>query len=380
MFKSPIKIAILTNVIPTYREGFYDRLFGSEEVKVKVYCQSNVPGINYKTIHHQYPDNVKLLKFVAARNEQIVLQFIPIFEILKNYDIVFIDGNPRIVSHALFATFMRILNRKVIVWSMVHSFKNNRLTENIRIFWLRCFRYHFLYNDADVLLLKERGFNDKIMIGMNNGLDQKKIDNISSSWTEASLEDWQKKMGINDKFLVISSGRIEKNKYLEMVLALPKIVEKIPNFLWCLIGDGADKANLENKVSELNLNQNIRFLGEIYEQESLAPWFLSALFFVHPTAVGLSIMHAFGYSLPIITHDVLAEHGPEFVAFENHKTGLLYQKGNFNDLANCVFEISQNRKKLFEMKANVLTIAREKYNVDVMVKRFLMIVNQVSKA
>lgn len=365
-----IKVAILTNIIPVYREGFYERLLGDDDMQVTIFCQSRVHGMNYNTIHDRFQSNVHLMKFVAAKNEKLVWQFIPFFKIAKNYDVIFIDGNPRIVSQAIFATILRLFNKKVVIWSMVHSYRNNVLTENIRIFWLNIFKYHFLYNDADVDILIEKGFKNKLMIGMNNGLNQKKIDKVIEEWPMKKLNLWREDKQNSDKVLIVSSGRLVNNKYDDLVEALPTIASKIPNILWVIIGDGPEREKLESKIKKNNLSNLVCFVGEIYDDNKITPWLLSSQIFVHPYAVGLSIMQAFGYGLPIITHHIREEHGPEFVAFEEKKTGYVYQKNNIQDLSNIVVHTLQNNTELQGMKKYVQGIAREKYNVDVMYQRF----------
>ena len=52
------RVAIVTNVVPSYRQGFYDRLFGRDDVRVHVYCQDQLPGTNVKAIHARYPTQV----------------------------------------------------------------------------------------------------------------------------------------------------------------------------------------------------------------------------------------------------------------------------------------------------------------------------------
>jgi glycosyltransferase involved in cell wall biosynthesis len=367
-------IAILTNVIPAYREGFYDRLFSNENLSVKVYCQERVPGINYKTIHNKYPKNVILVKFIAAKHEKIVWQFLPFIKIMKEADVIFIDGNPRIVSQALFATFLRLIGRKVVVWSMVHSFRNNKSTENIRHFWLRLFKFHFVYNDADIIALQEMGFTNKKLVAMNNGLDQKKIDKIIGDWSYNTLKEWQDKNNLTNRTVILSSGRLVSPKYDLMLEALPLLIIQYPDILWCVIGDGSDRIKMEQTAHEKNLSNNILFVGELFDEEKLAPWFLSAKLFIHPCAIGLSIMHAFGYGLPIITHNNHAEHGPEYIAFKEGLTGYNYDNGNIKSLVSIIIKLLTNEKIRLNMKYNCKKIVREKYNVDIMTNRFFQMV------
>ena len=68
--------------------------------------------MNLTSIHERYPDNVRILKFYSAKKEKIVWQFIPWKEIINNYDVVFVSGNPRVLSDAVFATYLRIVGKK----------------------------------------------------------------------------------------------------------------------------------------------------------------------------------------------------------------------------------------------------------------------------
>jgi len=122
----------------------------------------------------------------------------------------------------------------------------------------------------------------------------------------------------------------------------------------------------------------VRFVGELYDEENLAPWFLSAQALVHPGAIGLSLLHAFGYGLPVVTNGNAAWHGPEFAAFENGLTGRTFREGDADDLARTLIDLLQNPRTLEPMRAHVLEIVRERFNVDVMVERFVATAKQAA--
>ncbi len=365
-----LKIAILTNIIPSYREGFYDRVFSRDDLAVHVYCQKRIPGMNLKAIHAKYPNNIHIINFVAASKERLVWQFLPWKEIYYKYDVVFVDGNPRILNHALLGTLFRFFNKNVVLWTMAHSFRANRLTEALRLKWAQLFNYLFVYTDVEVDYLISRGFNDHTIIGMNNGLDQKSIDSLIELWNQEKLACWRKQLNLDGRTIILSCARLDqKNKFDLLIQALPSIVERFPDMVWCLIGSGEAQAQLASMVNTAGLSDNVRFIGEIYEESHLAPWFLSSEIFVHPGAIGLGLIHAFGYGLPVVTHDSCDHHGPEHAAFKDGLTGRCFRKGDFQHLAGTIIALlnDETREK---MRSYVLSIARENYNVDVMVNRF----------
>ena len=368
-----MKVAIVTNIITVYREGFYDRLFSNENFVVTVYCNDHIKGTNLKSIHERYGDRVKIVSHIGLKNETVGFQFLPLTEIINSHDVIFLDGNPRTLSNLLIgfiALFLR--NKKVIMWTMAHSYGANKLTENLRLKWTSLYRNIFVYTDKEVDTLRNRGFIKQNIIGMNNGLDQRKIDSQIMLWNNNRICNWKKEMKIDNYFILLSVARlIPKNKFQLMIKALPSLVKKIPDVKWIIVGDGEEKDSLVALAKELDVEQYILFAGSIFSEEDLAPYFLSSQLFIHPSSVGLSIMHAFGYGLPVIVDDVESMHGPEYGAFRNNETGKNYDRNNSEDLAQKIADIAKQPAVLIEMKKRVMRIAREEYNVDIMVSKFI---------
>ncbi|WP_418637605.1 glycosyltransferase [Winogradskyella sp.] len=367
-----IKIAIITNIITTYREGFYDRLFKRDDIEVTVYCQDKMPGMNFISIHKKYPKNVKIIKYLSAKKEKLVWQFVPMREIIKKFDVVFVAGNPRVLSDVAFGTYLRIMQKKVVLWTMAHSYRSNKFTEGLRLFWSRIFSLIFVYTDKEVSFLKDKGFKNQYILGMNNGLDQMKIDQIIQLWPEDKLNEWRIYKGLENRLIVVSSARLDPKNNFELVLkALPKIAGKYPNILWCLIGGGEEEQKLRKMTSELNIEKHVLFVGALYDEEKLAPFFLSAKIFLHPAAIGLGVLHAFGYGLPLVVHGKSQLHGPEYAAFTDGVAGRNFIENNAESLATVVIELLGSPETQHKMKLNVQKIAREEYNVDIMVDRFV---------
>jgi len=366
------RVAVVTNVLPSYREGFYDRLFAREDLLVDVYCQARIPGMNLRTIHEKYPERVRLVGALSLRNEALAWQRLPWRRILFGYDVVFVNGNPRVVSHAVAATLLRLLGRNVVLWTMGHSFRARGFTEKLRLRWTRSFKHIFLYTDAEVRSLRGQGFARHDLSAMNNGLDQPKIDRAIASWTAARLDAWRQANGLGTRTILLSCTRLDpKNRLDLLVEALPAIVHDVPDAMWCVVGAGSERGRLESLAREAGVADRVRFVGELYEESELAPWFLSARLLVHPAAIGLTLLHAFGYGLPVVTHSVAERHGPEFGAFEEELTGRTFREGDAGSLASTVTGLLRDGAARAAIKRHVQDLARHRYNVDVMVERFV---------
>jgi glycosyltransferase involved in cell wall biosynthesis len=361
-------------VLPSYRRGFYDRLFARQDLVVTVYCQPSIPGTNVEPIHDRYPDRIKLVRSVGWRGEALVWQFTP-WRALLTYDVVFVDGNPRILSHALTATLLRLLRRSVVLWTMGHSYRANARTERIRLLWTRMFDRLLVYTDAETRFLRTRGFASQHIVSMNNGLDQTEIDTAMAAWSEPRLQQWRRAQHLPEGPILLSCARLDpKNRFEQVIAALPAILEQAPDAVWCVIGGGTDDKRLATCARDAGLSDRVRLVGELYDEDQLAPWFLSAAVFVHPGAIGLSLLHAFGYGVPVVTHGDAAHHGPEFAAFDDGLSGRSYVENDVQGLAASVLDVLQDQSGRSEMQRHVRHVARTQFNTDVMVERFAAVV------
>jgi len=257
-----MKVAILTNIIPTYREDFYNRVFANESHEVTVFCQESVPGSNLKPIHEQYGNRVVVLKYWAPfKNDSLVFHFLPILTLWK-YDVLVVDGNIRHVTMAILSTLFRLFGKKVVVWSNVYSAHGNTALQWIRRNWWRVFKNFLMYTEKDVEILKNKKFDTKNIIAINNGLNQDEIDHTRNHWDKDKLEDFKKLHNIHSKHIVISSGRINKvNNHALALEALKKTAEKFPDILWVVIGNGTELELLKTKAQQDDLKNKILFLG-----------------------------------------------------------------------------------------------------------------------
>jgi glycosyltransferase involved in cell wall biosynthesis len=367
-----MRIAVVTNVLPHYREAFYRELFRRPEVAVTVYCQDSIPEMNLTTVHHAFPENVRIVRATLGPREIIGWQHLPWRRLLSDYDVLFVYANPRILSNVALASLARLLGRAVVLWGPARSAGATGLGARIRLMWWRCFKSLFVYTDREVEWLRERGFSRQHIVGMNNGLDQRKIDAAARAWSRQSLHMWQTQKDIAGRLVILSCARLEpKNHFALWLEAMPNVLQRFPSALWCVIGDGHEGENLRRDAVAMGVEGAVRWLGGILNEEELAPWFLSSQLLVHPSAIGLTLLHAFGYGLPVITADDPEAQMPEFAAFTAGETGSIFQRGCATSLARAVCELLDDPALRATMAANARRVAREQYNTAIMADRFV---------
>jgi len=106
--------------------------------------------------------------------------------------------------------------------------------------------------------------------------------------------------------MILTLGRLatsEQYKGIDEILeAMPSLLKLYPNLLYVIAGDGDDKKRLIEKVSSLNLNLSVKFLGFVPE-ESKADLYRSADVFVMPSrgeGFGFVFLEALACGTPVI--------------------------------------------------------------------------------
>ncbi len=329
----PVKVAIVLGFLTTYRADLYRRLLSTPGYEITIFCHTPPASINLRSIHTQFRANVVLLKGWFFGQERVVISALPFPRLFRDYDVVFIEGNPRYVSHALMSTALALLKRRVVLWTMVHSYRGRKFGLWVRLAWYRVFSQLLVYTADEKRYLEDRGFKAKI-VAIGNGIDLVAVDNARALWPKVSLKRWREDRALSGRRLILCCARLEaKNNFKAVLAALPRLLSADGSVLLCLIGDGPERRALEDFVSAHGLQQSVLFLGAIYSEHELAPWFLSAEFLVHPDAIGLTLLHAFAYGLPVVTHGDRRRHGPEFAAYVDRETGLAFTRGSVDSLS-----------------------------------------------
>lgn len=364
-----LKIAYLTNHVPVYRTKFFSKLFSENRLDITVFCHSDSTDF-FKEIPPHLRDKVIFCDTKLLFRGALVYENLPFRDILSNYDLIVSDGNPRHLGSALLSTIAVIFRRRVIIWSTLHSRRNNPFTQFIRLTWWRIFHGFFSYTEPDAAELRDR-FPGKMVRSINNGLDQEAIDLAKKRYSKFEIQKFSSSLGLEDKFIGISLGRVIHGRFDLMAPVLRELRDRGVNFKWILLGEGAGMSSLESSLKQYEVLDLALFAGAVYDENEIARWLLIADVFVYPEAIGLSLYHAYGYGLPVITHSDYASHGPEMGVFQEGLTGLTFEKSNVKDMADKIVFLLNNEEVRHCMSRAANDIVRSKYNSDLMYHRFI---------
>lgn len=171
------------------------------------------------------------------------------------------------------------------------------------------------------------------------------------------------------KKILLFVSRLGSDNRLDLLLqSLPAVLSQHPDVVVAVVGDGdKELARLKEIAEQLGVLPAVRFLGAIYDEATLGPLFCAASAFVYPENIGLSVLHAMGYGLPVITADNIEAQNPEVEAILPGKTGILYEAGSAEALSRAVIELLSDE----QMRTRIGTAARDhvlqKFTLDRMI-------------
>ncbi len=226
------------------------------------------------------------------------------------------------------------------------------------------------YNHRGASAFLNQGWDARRAFVALNSLDQTPIAAARQHWLDrpGELAAFRSRHDIDQGPVLLFCARLHPARRLELLVDAAAILrESFANLKVILIGDGPAEAPLRKQIASLGIEKQIRFQGAIYDELELAPWFLSADAFCFPSFIGLSVLHAMGYGLPVITCDQIQAQGPEIEALTPGENGLFYRAGDAGSLAEVLRGYLSDGEARKRMAANALATVQERFSVGRMV-------------
>ncbi|MFD3156162.1 glycosyltransferase [Haloimpatiens sp. FM7330] len=182
-------------------------------------------------------------------------------------------------------------------------------------------------------VVKSEKFINKIEV-VNNGID---VEDCKSNNGETSIN-------TNECINILSASNLIKTKGLEFNLkAISKLVNKYSNIKYYIIGDGEEKENLSRLAKELNIYNNIVFLGRLNHNEVMNYMAQCDIFSLPSWKEGFGVVYveAMLQGKPVIG---IKGEGIEDVIV-NKENGMLVKPKNVDELVGALEFLITNSKK-----------------------------------
>ena len=175
----------------------------------------------------------------------------------------------------------------------------------------------------------------------------------------------------NDEKLIVHTSNFRKVKRIEDVISVFNIVRKTVPSKLLLVGDGPERGIMENMCRELDICQDVRFLGKLDAVEEVLS---VADLFIMPSekeSFGLAALEAMACEVPVISSNVGGL--PELNI--QGKTGFLSNVGDVEDMAkNAIFVLDKANLQTF--RKNALNRAKE-FDSNHIVPKYLAYYQQI---
>jgi len=357
-----IRVLAYQPVVPPYRVPFFQGI-RERRVELCIVCDQSESTQALAGIMHQGS--------VRSLGRQAVLWQEGISMLYRRrWDAVVIWGNPRVISNALIllAAYQRSIPS--FWWGHLHTAGSPRW----RLWWkrlsLRTITNRVLvYTLAERDLLIAEGMPPERVHGLNNTVDTTAVERERIRWSRSEVDEqlvsrWGLRRGYH-----LFTGRLTPKAGLSLVL--DAMILHSPQARLVIVGDGVEAELLKEKVRRGRLEDRVRFLGEIYDEATLAPIFLGACSFVYPGSVGLSLLHAMAYGVPPIVHDQALEQMPEYAALKAESNGLTFQKDDALSLAEAMNRLDRDVELRDRLAGAAMRTVEEGWTMPQMVDRFV---------
>ncbi len=199
---------------------------------------------------------------------------------------------------------------------------------------------------------------DKVFVAANT-ID---VETISRLYRKGSREERQR---------ILFIGRLIPSKKADLAIyAFALAVDRLrPEIRLTIIGDGPERPRLEALAEKLALRDRVEFIGAIYDDELLAPWFNSSWVSVATGYVGLNAMHSLAFGLPmLVARD--EPHSPELVALEEGVNCLFFPSDDAQSLAEQLIQLSQNPGEIERLTDAAWQTVHGRFTISTMVTAF----------
>ena len=213
---------------------------------------------------------------------------------------------------------------------------------------------------------------DKCFVALN-ALDQRPIAAAQEQWPADRLGAWRRAKGLHGRPVVLHVSRLLRDNRADLLLRAVAELRRgpLPDLACVIVGKGEYEADLRKLAQSLGIDDAVHMPGPIYGEVDLAPYFLSADAYAYPRSIGLAVLHAFGYGVPVVTSDDMSTQMPEIEALRDGENGLLYRDGDASDLAGKLRVLIEDKPMRDRLSAEARATVRDRFTIENMADGFV---------
>lgn len=255
--------------------------------------------------------------------------------------------------------YLRIA-KKFGLFTIAHSHNTFNTEKSLKNFVYSLISYPTRYISDFFFACSEQAGIDRYGKNIINSSKFKVINNAINakefSYCEKTRKVIREQLGVKDRFVIGHIGRFSSQKNHKKLIEIFKEINKIDKkAILLLVGDGELKQQIENKVIELGLRENVIFAGVRTDISNIVQ---AMDIFVFPSlyeGLGMVVIEAQAAGLPCIVSDAIQK--------EAYVTNFVKSISLKSDLDTWISEIL-NYRNGYERKNNYYDIKTKGYDID----------------
>jgi glycosyltransferase involved in cell wall biosynthesis len=194
------------------------------------------------------------------------------------------------------------------------------------------------------------------------------VDHTSSAVAPSSAEQARSELDVPEVgHLVLTVARLIPEKgHMHLIEAMPKVLERFPDTVFAIAGDGPLRDVLWRRVQELGLADSVRFLGTRTDVPSLLA---AADLFAYPSVrdgCPLALLEALSARIPIVASTFEGAKG----VLEHEKTALLVPTGDTKALAAALMDALASPELRQALASAGAVLISQEFSLQTMCQRY----------
>jgi glycosyltransferase involved in cell wall biosynthesis len=367
--ESAIRATIQQPALPKYRIPFFRKLSLASRISLKVVygIRRGIPNVPCEGFHGEY---VPLYE-CSVMGEHFLWHSAQWKAVKRSFsDVAVLSWDAHYLT--LFPSLIRarITGIPVILWGHGFSKRHGSFRGLVRRAAARMANALVFYEYNTARSFAEDGWPPEKLFVAQNTIDREEILRAIDRWNsrKEELDKFREAHQLTAGRVILFVSRLEADNRVDMLIrASEQLSDAYPDLRIVIIGAGPEDASLRKMALECGVDDKVSFVGPIYDEEQLAPWFLSSSVFCYPNNAGLSIMHAFAYGLPVVTTEEKELQNPEIYAVEHGVNGLTYSHDSLTGLVSALERLLANSDYRIRLAGGALQASTAIYTLDHMV-------------
>lgn len=380
-----------------------------ENFELVVYAPTPTRGVSpelkkkYKSIRYegQFNGNFKIYRFPLFSEHKNSLQRVFRYFLChiihfykgirdKNSDVLFIASTPP--TQGAMGVLVKKVRKIPMVYNLQDIFPDSLvatgLTHKGSFLW-RIGRIieNFTYRNSDKIIVISEGFKNNIMA---KGVPKSKIEVIYNWVDENEVIPVERDKNIlferygldKYKFYITYNGNIGLTQNMDLLLEVVEMFKDHPFIHFVIMGEGAYKKEVEQKIVSLNLSNITLLPFQPYEE-------ISHVFSLGDVGLVISKENVGQNSVPSKTWSIMSAARPLLVSFDenselheilkNNKTGIFVKAGEKEALYNAILELYNNPEQRKIMGENGRAFILKNLTRDIGTSKYVEVIKSVTK-